>query len=173
MTTRHTLFAIALLLAAAAPAGADDARPTTSPDAGHGRRSVTVAFRRQWEPRQKAFTVLVPVGWQVDGGLFSVDPTQAGGALNSVETKCDFSVKRDGAGTVMARWAPTYNFVDFSHLQQPRRPGPEQGPGVEQAGVEADPAQAEVRGACTCKRFYLNAYSCTPFYSPITVSIVE
>ncbi len=79
-----------------------------------GNKPVTVVLRRQWEPRQKAFTVLVPAGWQVDGGLFSVDPTAAGGALNSIETKCDFTVKRDAAGTVMARWAPTYNFADFS-----------------------------------------------------------
>jgi hypothetical protein len=79
-----------------------------------GKKPVTVVLRRQWEPRQKAFTVLVPVGWQVEGGLFSVDPTAAGGVLNSIETKCDFTVKRDAAGTVLARWAPTYNFVDFS-----------------------------------------------------------
>ncbi|MDD4889551.1 MAG: hypothetical protein PHU85_06440 [Phycisphaerae bacterium] len=113
MRSRASLFSIALLLLAAAPAGA---QPTTSSDAVEPARKkpVTVTFRRQWEPKQRAFTVLVPVNWQIDGGLFSVDPTQAGGALNSVETKCDFSVKRDGAGTVMARWAPTYNFVDFS-----------------------------------------------------------
>lgn len=79
-----------------------------------GKKPVTVVLKRQWEPRQKAFTVLVPEGWQVEGGLFSVDPTAAGGALNSIETKCDFSVKRDTAGTVMVRWAPTYNCVDFS-----------------------------------------------------------
>lgn len=79
-----------------------------------GKKPVTVVLRRQWEPKQKAFTVLVPVDWQIDGGLFSVDPTRAGGVLNSIETKCDFTVKRDSAGTVMARWAPTYNFVDFS-----------------------------------------------------------
>lgn len=76
-------------------------------------KPTTLVLRRQWEPKQRAFTVLVPVGWQIDGGLFSVDPTQAGGALNSVETKCDFTVKRDAAGSVMLRWAPTYNFVDF------------------------------------------------------------
>ncbi len=79
-----------------------------------GRKPVKVVLRRQWEPKQKAFTVLVPLGWQIEGGLFSVDPTAAGGALNSIETKCDFAVKRDAAGTVMARWAPTYNFADFS-----------------------------------------------------------
>jgi hypothetical protein len=78
------------------------------------RKPGTVVFRRQWEPRQKAFSVLVPEGWRVEGGMFSVDPGQAGGTLNSIDTKCDFAVKRDAEGTVMARWAPTYNFADFS-----------------------------------------------------------
>jgi hypothetical protein len=87
---------------------------TAAAEGGASRKHPTVVFRRTWEPRQKAFSVLVPEGWRVEGGMFAVDPGQAGGALNSVDTKCDFSVKRDAAGTVMARWAPAYNFVDFS-----------------------------------------------------------
>ncbi|MCX6878452.1 MAG: DUF6263 family protein [Verrucomicrobia bacterium] len=83
-----------------------------------GARPVTIVLRRQWEPKQRAFTVLVPLGWQIEGGLFSIDPTQGGGALNSVETKCDFSIKRDAAGSVMVRWAPTYNFADFSRAPE-------------------------------------------------------
>lgn len=50
----------------------------------------------------------------MEGGMFSVDPTQAGGAGNSIDTKCDLAVKRDPAGSVMARWLPSYNFADFS-----------------------------------------------------------
>jgi hypothetical protein len=73
----------------------------------------TTVLRRQWEPTQKAFTILVPEGWTIVGGMFAVDPLRGGGPLNSVETKCDLTVKRDAAGTVMARWAPSYNYVDF------------------------------------------------------------
>lgn len=50
----------------------------------------------------------------MEGGLFYVDPTQAGGAGNSLDTKCDLSVKKDAAGTVLARWLPSYNYADFS-----------------------------------------------------------
>jgi hypothetical protein len=78
------------------------------------KRPLSLVFHRQWEPRQKAFSVLVPEGWQVEGGMFSVDPTQAGGAGNSVDTKCDLAVKRDAAGSVMVRWLPSYNYADFS-----------------------------------------------------------
>jgi len=80
-------------------------------------KPVSVILRRQWEPRQKAFSVLVPAGWLIEGGLFSVDPTQGGGTLNAIETKCDFTVKKDAAGSVMVRWCPTWNFVDFSRSQ--------------------------------------------------------
>lgn len=91
--------------------GAVTGGPTSAP-------TPPLVLRRQTEPRQQAFSVLVPDGWQTDGGLFSVDPNQSGGSLNAVDTKCDFSVKRDPAGTVMARWAPSYNFVDFSRAAE-------------------------------------------------------
>ncbi len=71
-------------------------------------------LRREWEPRQRAFSFLVPDGWVVEGGMFSVDPVQAGGAGNSIDTKCDLTVKRDAAGSVMVRWLPSYNYADFS-----------------------------------------------------------
>jgi hypothetical protein len=98
-----------------APPPAASSRPSSAqPPAAPG----PLVMRRQAEPRQNAFSVLVPQGWLIEGGLFSVDPTQAGGALNAIETKCDFSVKRDTAGTVMVRWAPSYNFVDWSRAAE-------------------------------------------------------
>ncbi len=77
-------------------------------------RPTTLILRRESEPRQKAFSFLVPKGWQVDGGLFYVDPTQAGGAGNSVDTKCDLTIRRDAKGSVMVRWLPSWNYADFS-----------------------------------------------------------
>lgn len=96
------------------PLGPTVVRFTAAAGGRAPRKTGTVVFRRQWEPRQKAFSVLVPEGWRVEGGMFAVDPGQAGGTLNSIDTKCDFAVKRDAEGTVMARWAPTYNYADFS-----------------------------------------------------------
>lgn len=89
--------------------------PVTEQEApGSGKRPLTLMLRREWEPRQRAFSFLVPDGWLVEGGMFSIDPTQAGGAGNSVDTKCDLAVKRDRAGSVMVRWLPSYNYADFS-----------------------------------------------------------
>lgn len=78
-----------------------------------GKLPMKIVLRRQWEPQQRAFTVLVPDGWKIEGGLYGVDPAKVGGTLNSVETKCDLAVKRDAAGTVMVRWGPSYNFAEF------------------------------------------------------------
>ena len=75
---------------------------------------ATLLLRRQWEARQRAFSFLVPDGWLVEGGMFSIDPNQAGGAGNSIDTKCDLAVKRDASGSVMVRWLPSFNFADFS-----------------------------------------------------------
>ncbi len=48
---------------------------------------ATVVFRKIMEPREGAFTILIPRGWQVLGGIFRVDPNQAGGTMNSIEAK--------------------------------------------------------------------------------------
>ncbi|MHC1765087.1 MAG: hypothetical protein AB9869_12435 [Verrucomicrobiia bacterium] len=109
--------------ASAAPASPPGKAPKITPSnapvteqaaPGSGKRPLTVMLRREWEPRQRAFSFLVPDGWLVEGGMFSIDPTQAGGAGNSVDTKCDLAVKRDRAGSVMVRWLPSYNYADFS-----------------------------------------------------------
>lgn len=120
------------LAAGGAPAGAAASAPPANPSSkapkiipsnapvteqaapGSGKRPLTLMLRREWEPRQRAFSFLVPDGWLVEGGMFSIDPTQAGGAGNSVDTKCDLAVKRDRAGSVMVRWLPSYNYADFS-----------------------------------------------------------
>ncbi|MGA2439498.1 MAG: hypothetical protein ABSH08_00945 [Tepidisphaeraceae bacterium] len=77
------------------------------------QKPAKLIFRHTAEPREGAFTLLVPLGWKLDGGIFRVSPLQAGGVGNSLVAKCDFSVK-DSTGAVMLRCLPTYNFVDFS-----------------------------------------------------------
>jgi len=52
-------------------------------------KGTGIAFERKNEPKEQAFSLLVPRGWRVEGGIFRVNPLQAGGPLNSIEAKCD------------------------------------------------------------------------------------
>lgn len=98
-----------------------------------------LVFERRWEPNQKAFTVLVPRGRKVEGGMFSVDPLQAGGPGNSVDTKCDFLVKKDDAGSVYVRWLPSYNYADMSRNPQFAMSAALFPPGSSYQGMEVKP----------------------------------
>ncbi|HEX7597105.1 MAG TPA: hypothetical protein VF518_02760, partial [Polyangia bacterium] len=69
-------------------------------------------FVRTAEPREHAFTLLVPKGWQVEGGIFRVNPMQAGGPANAMEAKCDLAVKSDGTGSTMIRFLPKMIYAD-------------------------------------------------------------
>jgi hypothetical protein len=73
----------------------------------------SLLMRRVAEPNENAFTVLVPKGWLISGGVFNVTAQQTGGPVNSLAPKCDFSVKIDAAGTVMVRWIPTWYYADL------------------------------------------------------------
>jgi hypothetical protein len=84
---------------------------------------ATVVFQRIAEPREKAFTLLVPKGWVVEGGIFRVDPSRAGGAGNSIEAKCDIAVKSDQNGAVMLRRLPKINYADGPMLPPTHGPG--------------------------------------------------
>jgi len=72
-------------------------------------------FDRVTEPNENAFSLLVPKGWQIDGGIYRVDPTQQGGAAQSIAAKVDFTVKKDDAGSVMIRWLPDVLFYDAGY----------------------------------------------------------
>lgn len=78
-----------------------------------GKRGMqTVIFQRVTEPRERAFTLLIPKGWQVEGGIIRVDPTAQGGPSQSIAAKLDFVVKKDRAGTVMIRLLPEVLYYD-------------------------------------------------------------
>ncbi len=72
----------------------------------------TLIFQRVAEPNENAFTLLVPRGWQTEGGILRIDPLQQGGPSQSIAAKLDFSVKMDSRGTVMARILPDFLFFD-------------------------------------------------------------
>ncbi len=84
---------------------------TISEKPGKSQASA-VTFTRVSEPRENAFSLLIPKGWQTEGGIFRVDPTAAGGPAQSVAAKLDFTVKKDAAGTAMIRWLPDVLFYD-------------------------------------------------------------
>ncbi|HOW25828.1 MAG TPA: hypothetical protein PK711_09180 [Bacteroidales bacterium] len=70
-------------------------------------------LRRTNEPRENAFSLLIPKDWKIDGGIFRVDPTAQGGAGQSIEAKLDLTVKKDDGGTVMVRWLPDMLYFDM------------------------------------------------------------
>lgn len=71
-----------------------------------------VVFQRAFEPRERAFNLLVPRGWITEGGIFRVDPLTQGGPSQSIAAKLDFAVKRDQIGSVMIRWLPDVLYFD-------------------------------------------------------------
>jgi hypothetical protein len=66
------------------------------------------------EPVEKAFTILKPRGWEVEGGITRWDPVAMGGAANAIEAKIDFALKSDPSGTIMIHWLPDIYFVDMT-----------------------------------------------------------
>jgi hypothetical protein len=66
------------------------------------------------EPVEKAFTILKPRGWKMEGGITRWDPVTMGGAANAIEAKIDFALKSDPSGTIMIHWLPDIYFVDMT-----------------------------------------------------------
>lgn len=79
----------------------------TNPPALGGRDKASgLVFNRKNEPKEEAFSILVPQDWRIEGGMFRVNPLQAGGPLNSMEAKCDMTLKSDPEGTISFRILP-------------------------------------------------------------------
>jgi hypothetical protein len=74
--------------------------------------SSTMIFQRVAEPRENAFTLLIPKGWQIEGGILRINPLTQGGAAQSIAAKIDFAVKKDRQGSVMIRWLPDMLYFD-------------------------------------------------------------
>jgi hypothetical protein len=71
-----------------------------------------LVFVKFTEPRESAFSCLVPKGWQTEGGITYLDPNTAGGYANATGPKINFAVKKDAGGTVMVYWPPDYYYFD-------------------------------------------------------------
>jgi hypothetical protein len=72
-----------------------------------------IAFMRVFEPNEAAFSILIPRGWQHQGGIFRVNAAQAGGPLNAMEAKCDWLFTSDARGAVAFRILPD---IVFAHV---------------------------------------------------------
>ena len=89
--------------AQAVPPAAATAKKTPAPG--------TVLYLHPWiEPKENAFSILIPRGWIAEGGVLRIDPRL--GPTNSVGAKIDFSVKKDPAGSVMLHWFPNITYKD-------------------------------------------------------------
>ncbi len=73
-----------------------------------------VLFNRMQEPKEQAFSLLVPKGWILEGGAIRLLDANIAGANNMVECKFDLTVKKDPKGSVMIRWLPDMFCIDQS-----------------------------------------------------------
>jgi hypothetical protein len=83
--------------------------PHASSPPGAGGR----LFRRQTEPNEGAFSLSVPDGWLVEGGIVRADLMRQAVDAQSIAAKVDFAVKRDAAGSVQIRWCPEMRYCDL------------------------------------------------------------
>ena len=83
--------------------GCTDKADTNGADANEGGG---ISFTRVFEPNERAFSILMPRGWQYQGGLFRINAAEAGGPLNAMEAKCDLLFASDARGTVAFRILP-------------------------------------------------------------------
>lgn len=75
-------------------------------------QSQNLYFRRMDEPREKAFSLLVPNAWVIDGGAIRLLSDRIAGASNMIECKFDIAVKNSADGKVMIRWLPEMMCID-------------------------------------------------------------
>jgi hypothetical protein len=80
---------------------------------GSGQKN-TLFLKRVDEPREKAFSLLVPHGWSIEGGAIRLLDASIAGANNMVECKFDLSVRKDADGSVLIRWLPEMLCIDQS-----------------------------------------------------------
>lgn len=77
----------------------------TTPEPGKGQATGTY-YSRVYEPAEKAFSILTPKYWEMEGGIFRVNAATAGGPLNAIEAKCNLVIKKDAKATVAFQILP-------------------------------------------------------------------
>lgn len=82
---------------------------------GATHKPERLLLARAWEPNEKAFSILSPMGWKLAGGEFRVNALQMNGVGNTISPKCDFSLRSDDQGAIMIRWLPSWNYADLTY----------------------------------------------------------
>ena len=86
--------------------------PAAGQPAKSSSRRQALRFKRVVEPREQAFSVLVPAGWQTAGGIVRMNPLTGGGPANAIAAKLDFTIQRDARGSALLRWLPEVMYID-------------------------------------------------------------
>lgn len=81
--------------------------------AANGQVPDKLLFKRVNEPKEQAFSILIPGGWGHEGGIMRVNPV-ASGAANAIEAKVDYTVFSDSKKTVQIHWLPDIYYYDAS-----------------------------------------------------------
>lgn len=89
-----------------------DEKPAAAPPMGGAATVRGLLFERRAEPRESAFTLAVPKGWLLEGGIQRADLRYQAVDVQTMEPKLDLTVKRDPVGTVALRWCPEIKYCD-------------------------------------------------------------
>lgn len=93
--------------------GQGPAAEGASPPPGRAEAVVGAVFQRRTEPNEGAFSLSVPQGWLLEGGISRANLMHQVIDAQSIEAKLDFTVKRDPAGSVLIRWCPDVKYCDM------------------------------------------------------------
>jgi len=72
-----------------------------------------IIFQRKMEPTEGAFSVAVPQGWLIEGGIVRANHITQKISAQTIEAKVDASIKRDPSGSVMIRACPEIKYCDM------------------------------------------------------------
>jgi hypothetical protein len=76
------------------------------------KATLQIIFERVEESNEQAFTVTIPQGWTVRGGILRADLLHHMVDAQSIEAKVDFTVMSDPQATVAIHWCPTVKYCD-------------------------------------------------------------
>lgn len=97
------------------------AAPPTQPMATSQPKTVdkklgTLILQKYTDQTEQAFTVLLPQGWQVRGGIVRVNPLTQDGPGNTIAAKLDFAVTKDDQNSVFLYFVPSILYCDPAKL---------------------------------------------------------
>lgn len=74
-----------------------------------------VYFKRAAEPKEGAFSFLLPSDWRLAGGILRVNPMTSGGALNATGAKLEMTASSPD-GRIQLHWLPETMYIDSRRM---------------------------------------------------------